>query len=69
MTTRRAFLGSAAAAVAAPMLNLGRFALPARSFGGQQSTYSARCIDLMKRALVIDMLASPAATRAASPTR
>src|SRR6185295_19903293 len=36
----------------APMVSLGR----ARPFAGSQRTYSTRAIDLMHRALVIDML-------------
>ena len=41
-----------AAAVAAPLLNLGRF----RVFAGAPKEYSARCVDLVKRSNVIDML-------------
>lgn len=55
--TRRELLkvaaGFAGATVAAPMLNLGRFRLSASS--GQE--YSARCIDLVRGSLVMDMLA------------
>lgn len=53
MTTRRHFLRTCAAATAAglPFLNRGRFLLWQ---GGAQ--YSARAIDLVKRATVIDML-------------
>jgi membrane dipeptidase len=43
--------GAAAATIAAPMLNRGSFAL----FGGA-TTYSARAVELVKRATVIDML-------------
>src|SRR5688572_20324254 len=55
--SRRALLkGSAAAiggALAAPMINLGRF----RLFAQTTDDYSARTIALMQRSLVIDMLA------------
>jgi membrane dipeptidase len=52
MTTRRHFLRTCAAVTAGlPFINRGRFALWQ---GGPQ--YSARAIDLMKRATVIDML-------------
>ena len=50
--SRRAFLLSAAGALAAPMLNRGRFQLFAQS----ARDYSARAIALMQRSLVIDML-------------
>ena len=54
--TRRALLKAAASAGAgmalAPMLNRGRF----RIFAHSSVEYSARAIELMKRALVIDML-------------
>src|SRR5688572_28668425 len=52
MTNRRDFLKDAAALVAAPLINRGWFA----PFPGAQERYSTRCLDLMKRALVIDML-------------
>jgi membrane dipeptidase len=53
MTTRRTFLRTCAAATAAgmPFLNRGRFTLWQ---GGAQ--YSARAIDLVRRATVVDML-------------
>ena len=50
--TRRTALKAAAAALAAPMLNRGRF----RLFAGTAAEYSARAIALMQRSLVIDML-------------
>ena len=60
---RRAILKAAAGAagltIAAPFLNLGRVALPARGRGGRSTTpqeYSTRCIDLVTGSLVIDML-------------
>lgn len=53
MTSRRSAIKLGAAALVAPMFNRGRFALP--HIPGQQ--YSARAIDLMRRATVIDMLA------------
>src|SRR5687767_15681561 len=57
MLSRRALLRHAAtaagAALAAPMLNRGRFRLFAHSL----DEYSARTIALMQRSLVIDMLA------------
>lgn len=49
MTSRRQFV---AAAMAIPFINKGRFQL----FAGSQTEYSARAIDLMKRATVLDML-------------
>jgi len=52
---RRSFLiGSAAAAgaVIAPMINRGAF----RLFAFSPQTYSVRAIDLVRRALVVDML-------------
>ena len=52
MTTRRTAIKLGAAAVAAPMFNRGRFTLPHIP----QQQYSARAIDLMRRATVIDML-------------
>src|SRR5688572_21815838 len=48
--TRRAVLQ---AALAAPMLNLGRF----RLFPGQRTEYSARCLSLMQETTVVDGLA------------
>ncbi len=60
---RRAILKAAAGAagltIAAPFLNLGRFALLARDRDGRSTTpqeYSTRCIDLVTGSLVIDML-------------
>ena len=50
MTSRRNFIG--AAALAFPFINKGRFQL----FATSQTQYSARAIDLMKRATVFDML-------------
>ena len=54
--SRRHLLGQTAAAglatVAAPLLNLGRF----RLFGQSAPDYSRRCVDLVQRSLVIDML-------------
>jgi hypothetical protein len=52
MPTRRTALKLGVAAVVAPMFNRWRFTLP--HLPGQQ--YSARAIDLMRRATVIDML-------------
>ena len=49
MTTRRHFL---AAALAAPLINRGRFT----RFAWSSTEYTARCLGLMERALVIDML-------------
>ncbi len=49
MTTRRRFL---AAAFAVPLINRGRFTL----FRGSGAEYTARCLSVMERALVIDML-------------
>ena len=51
MITRRALAAAGVAAIA-PMLNRGRFAL----FAGTQERYSTRCLDLMREALVVDML-------------
>lgn len=52
--TRRGFMsGSTGAALIAPMINIGAFALSATS--GQ--TYSRRAVDLVRDSLVIDMLA------------
>lgn len=47
---RTAFAG--AGTIAAPMINRGRFSL----FAYSSNTYSARAVELMKRATVIDML-------------
>ncbi|MEZ4416708.1 MAG: membrane dipeptidase [Gemmatimonadota bacterium] len=44
--------GAAAAGLAAPMLNLGRY----RLFAASPREYSARCVDLVGGSLVIDML-------------
>jgi membrane dipeptidase len=56
LMTRREMLkqaaGASAAMVAAPTINRGRF----RLFAYSPTTYSARAIELMKRATVIDML-------------
>ncbi len=52
-STRRKFLASAAAAaVAAPFVNVGRY----RVFAASDATYSARAISLVNTSLVIDML-------------
>jgi membrane dipeptidase len=48
----RAMLGAGAAALAAPMLNRGRYQL----FAFSPAQYSARAIELVRRSLVIDML-------------
>ncbi len=53
MTTRRTAIRLGAAVVVAPMINRGRFTLP--HIPGQQ--YSTRAVELMRRAVVIDMLA------------
>lgn len=54
--TRRDLLktvaGVGATALAAPMINRGRYQI----FAGSPVEYSARAVDLMKRATVIDML-------------
>jgi membrane dipeptidase len=54
--SRRQVLAAAAAAVggviAAPFVNLGRY----RLFASSPVEYSARCVELMQRAIVIDML-------------
>ena len=50
---RRRMLGGAAAVVAAPMLNRGRYRLHAQS----TRTYSKRAVELVRRSMVIDMLA------------
>jgi membrane dipeptidase len=53
MSDRREFLkATAAAAFSAPMINRGRFQLCRWS----DAEYSARCVELMQRGLVIDML-------------
>ena len=49
--SRRGFFATSAALVAAPMINRGRFA---RFIGTAE--YSARCLGLMERATVVDML-------------
>ena len=49
---RRKLLVGLAATVAVPMLNLGRF----RVFAASDEAYSKRTIELLERALVIDML-------------
>lgn len=55
--SRRRMLGGGAAAVAAvagfPMINLGQYRLNAAS----PKTYSKRAVDLVRKSLVIDMLA------------
>jgi membrane dipeptidase len=50
--SRRAAIAGAAAALAAPMLNRGRY----RLFAQSQQQYSARAVALVERSLVIDML-------------
>ena len=50
MTTRRAFVSAGVAALGLPFINRGRFEL----WRGME--YSARTLDLMKRATVLDML-------------
>ena len=56
LLTRRELLKrtvfATAGTMAAPMINRGRY----RLFAGSPITYSARAIELMKRATVIDML-------------
>ena len=52
ITTRRQFLAAGAAVLSVPMINRGRFPL----FPWSTTEYSARCIGLVQRALVIDML-------------
>jgi membrane dipeptidase len=52
MVSRRSIIKSAAAVVCAPMINRGRFSLFAQS----ETEYSARTIDLIRSATVIDML-------------
>jgi membrane dipeptidase len=51
MPTRRDVIKTGAAALTFPFINRGYFAFP-----GTQQKYTARCLDLMKQALVIDML-------------
>jgi len=51
-TLLKGAIGAAAAAIAAPMLNRGRY----RLFAATAPEYSARAIALMQRSLVIDML-------------
>lgn len=50
--TRRQFVGTSAVALAAPMINRGRFA----RFPWSTAEYSARCLALMQRSTVLDML-------------
>src|SRR5689334_20226078 len=50
--SRRAALAAAAATLAAPMLNRGRY----RLFAQSTTDYSARAIALVQRSVVIDML-------------
>jgi len=52
MITRRSILKSAALPLAAPMINVGRFALFAQS----KTDYSSRTLELIRRSTVIDML-------------
>jgi membrane dipeptidase len=52
MTSRRQFLGASAFALGVPTINRGRFAL----FPWSATEYSARCVELVKQSLVIDML-------------
>ena len=52
MVSRRSILKGAALAVCAPMINRGRFSLFAQS----ETEYSARTLDLVRSATVIDML-------------
>ena len=52
MISRRSILKGAALAVCAPMINRGRFSLFAQS----ETEYSARTLDLVRSATVIDML-------------
>ncbi len=52
MVTRRGLLRGAALAVAAPMIQRGRFCL----FAQTQTTYSGLTLDLVQRSTVIDML-------------
>src|SRR5437588_13125420 len=49
---RREFLKAGGAALIAPFLGFGQF----RLFAESPATYSARCLDLVQRSLVIDML-------------
>jgi membrane dipeptidase len=50
--SRRGFLTAGAALVAAPMINRGRYQL----FAFSAAEYSARCLAIMQRATVVDML-------------
>lgn len=50
--TRRQFLATSAAALAAPAINRGRFAV----FPWSTAEYSARCLALMQKSTVLDML-------------
>src|SRR5215471_691944 len=52
MISRRFFLKGAPLALAAPMINRGRFGL----FAKGRTEYSARTVDLIRRSTVIDML-------------
>ena len=52
MVSRRSILTGAAVVVCAPMINRGRFSL----FAHSETEYSARTIDLVRSATVIDML-------------
>src|SRR6266404_2850843 len=52
MLSRRSILKGAALATGAPMINRGRFSLFAQS----ETEYSARTIDMIRSATVIDML-------------
>lgn len=50
--SRRDFVHASTAALAVPLINRGRFSV----FPWSQREYSARCVAIMERALVIDML-------------
>jgi membrane dipeptidase len=52
LLTRRALIKSLSGVMAAPMINRGRY----RLFAASPTEYSARAIELVKRAMVIDML-------------
>lgn len=52
MLSRRSFLSGAAASIAAPLINRGRFCLYAQG----ETSYSARTLDLVRDSTVIDML-------------
>ena len=52
LTRRRLLASAAAAAVAAPFVNVGRY----RVFAASEATYSARAVSLVNTSLVIDML-------------